>query len=83
MFPSSIAVIITGLVLGGVSLGVFVWAWRARAFDHLDGQSFSIFDDRDLRMLRPWETVTQRSDRARLFGAPIQPSGSEWGGPFV
>jgi cbb3-type cytochrome oxidase maturation protein len=79
MIPSSVAVIITLLVLGASALAVFAWAWRAGQFEHLDAQARAVLDPRDLRIERPWETPEQRSERRR-HGTPESPAPGEWGG---
>ena len=79
MFPSSLAVIAAGLVLGALALAAFAWAWRADAFRHLDRQAQVILDDRDVRLERPWETPDQQAARVAAYGAPLRPRPSEWG----
>lgn len=80
MFPSSLAVILTGLAVALVALGGFVWGWRAGAFSHLDAQSRIILDERDLRLERPWESDAQRAARHVMHGPPVEPMPGEWGG---
>ena len=80
MFPASLAVIVTGLVLGMIALCAFAWAWWRGQFDDLDAQSRVIFDERDYRLERPWETAAQREERERLYGEPVPPRPGEWGG---
>jgi len=80
MLPSSLAVILTGLILGLAALAVFFWALRRGHFDDLDQQSRVILDARDLRLERPWETAAQREERRRLYGEPEKPDAGEWGG---
>jgi len=79
MFPSSLAVAVTGLALGVLALGAFAWAWRHGQFGHLHAQSRVIFEPRDFRLERPWETATQRAQRELEFGAPETAAPSEWG----
>ncbi len=80
MFPSSLVVVIAGLLLVAIALGAYVWAWRRGQFSALDEQARVILDDRDVRLARPWETVEQRTDRVASFGRPVPPTPSEWGG---
>jgi cbb3-type cytochrome oxidase maturation protein len=80
MFPSSLAVILTGLLLGALALSVFVWAWRKGQFRDLDRQMASVLDERDLQAERPWESVAQRLERRRRHGEPLAPHPGEWGG---
>jgi hypothetical protein len=35
MFPSSLAIALTGLALGLLALGAFAWGWRQGQFSHL------------------------------------------------
>jgi cbb3-type cytochrome oxidase maturation protein len=80
MLPSSLTVLLTGLFLGAIALGAFVWAWRRGQFDHLEAQAHVIFDERDYRLERPWETEAEREERRRLYGEPVPPDPGEWGG---
>lgn len=79
MFPSSLAVILTGLALAAIALGAFAWGWRSGAFSHLDAQARIILDERDLRLERPWETADQRAVRLAAYGSHIQAEPGEWG----
>ena len=69
-----------GLLLGLIALGAFVWAWRRGQFRELDRQAHVIFDERDLRLERPWETADQRAEREARYGPLVEPSPGEWGG---
>jgi cbb3-type cytochrome oxidase maturation protein len=80
MFPSSLAVVITGLVLGGISLAAFGWAWLRGQFNHLDVQSRVILEQRDYQLERPWETPLQRAERSAGHGPLLEPTAGEWGG---
>ena len=80
MVPSSTAVVVTLLLLGGLALFAFAWAWRRGHFTRLDEQARVIFDARDLRLARPWETPAQQAERRRRYGAPETPAPGEWGG---
>lgn len=80
MFPSSLAVVLTGLALGVLALGVFAWGWRRGQFSDLDEQSRVIFEQRDYQGERPWESPRQRAERRREHGAPVAPDPGEWGG---
>ena len=79
MLPSSLAVIVAGLVLGMLALVAFAWAWRRGQFARLDAQALVIFDQRDLRLERPWERPDQRAERRELYGPPLPPAKGEWG----
>jgi len=76
----SLGVLLAGVLLGTIAIGVFVWAWRAGHFLYLDEQSRVIFEPRDWRLERPWETEVQRSQRRRAHGRPLSPEPGEWGG---
>lgn len=80
MFPSSVAVVLTGLVLGCLALGAFVWGWRRGQYRDLGAQARVILDARDRRLERPWETPRERAERAREFGPLVPPAPGEWGG---
>ncbi|HEX6939293.1 MAG TPA: cbb3-type cytochrome oxidase assembly protein CcoS [Longimicrobiales bacterium] len=79
MLPTSPVVLLTGVALGVIALLCFVWAWRRGQFDDLEAQAHLVFEPRDLRLARPWETAAQRADRLR-FGEPLEPEPGEWGG---
>lgn len=78
MLASSLAVIAAGLIALGAALAAFLWAWWRGQFGALDRQSLVIFDERDLRVDRPWESTTQRLAR-RAHGRPCAPAPGEWG----
>lgn len=80
MIPSSVAVVAMVLLLGASALALFVWAWRRGQFDHLDEQSRAVFDARDPRIERPWESEAQRRERERAHGPPLPAQPGEWGG---
>lgn len=80
MFPSSLAVILTGLLLCGVALALFVWCWRRGQFTDLSAQSRVIFTPDDLQTERPWESERQRAERRLLHGALRPSRPGQWGG---
>jgi cbb3-type cytochrome oxidase maturation protein len=80
MIPYSIAVALTGLLLGLLAIGAFAWAWRRGAYDDIDEQARVILDPRDYRLIRPWETPAEQEERRRLYGELIEPVPGEWGG---
>ncbi|HEX7117475.1 MAG TPA: cbb3-type cytochrome oxidase assembly protein CcoS [Longimicrobiales bacterium] len=79
MLPSSLTVLLAGVALGIIALLCFAWAWRRGQFDDMDTQAHLVFEARDLRLKRPWETLQQRADRLR-YGRPLDPEPGEWGG---
>ena len=80
MIPTSLAVLVMVLPLGALAFGAFVWAWRRGAFHDLDKQARVIFEPRDLRLERPWESAAQRAQRIEAFGPPETAERGEWGG---
>ncbi len=80
MIPSSLVVIIATAVLTLAAALVLGWAWRRGFFADLDGQARVIFEPRDFRLERPWETAVQRVEREAAFGPPVPPAPGEWGG---
>lgn len=80
MFPSSLVVILTGLFMGALALSAFAWAWRRGHFDRLDAQARVIFDERDHRLERPWESPDEREARRLAYGELLEPEPGEWGG---
>ena len=81
MIPASFAILVAGVAIGVLALLAFMWAWRRGEFDDIDAQSRVIFDARDYRLERPWETPEQQEERRRIYGDPVRPAPGEWGGP--
>jgi nitrogen fixation-related uncharacterized protein len=80
MLPSSIIIIAaTALLTAGAALLLF-WAWSRGYFRDFDAQSRVIFDARDYRVARPWESDTDRAERRHRHGPPVEPRAGEWGG---
>ncbi len=70
MIPSSLTVILATLALGVAALAVFIVAWWRGHFRDIDAQARVIFDSRDLRFVRPWETSARRRATAGvMFGS--------------
>jgi hypothetical protein len=80
VIPSSLTVILATLALGVIALVAFVVAWWRGHFRDIDAQARAIFDARDLRYVRPWETSAQRRDREATYGTPLPVERGEWGG---
>jgi nitrogen fixation-related uncharacterized protein len=80
MFPSSLAVIVSGLLTVLAGLTSFVWAWRHGQFADTSTQRLVIFEPRDLRIERPWESPAQRAERVAEHGRPVAARAGEWGG---
>lgn len=70
------------LVLGAgvLGLGVFFIAVFKGAFDDPASQAGGIFDERDLRYLREWETADQQAERRVAHGESVRAAPGEWGG---
>lgn len=79
MIPASLVVLLTGVAFGVLALACFACAWRRGHFDDMDAQAHLVFEPRDLRLERPWETAEQREARL-IHGAPVPPAPGEWGG---
>jgi nitrogen fixation-related uncharacterized protein len=80
MIPSSLPVIVATAALTLLAVAALAWAWRRGFFDDLAAQSRAIFEPRDFRLERPWETPVQRLERETTHGAPVAPAPGEWGG---
>jgi hypothetical protein len=80
MLPSSVIVILaTALLTAGAALLLF-WAWSRGWLSDFDAQSRVIFDERDLRIVRPWEDPETQRERQLSHGVPATPMRGEWGG---
>ncbi len=80
MFPQSLAVLSAAAAVLLVAAGLLLVAFRLRQFEGLARQATSIFDDRDMRLARPWETPAQKHERVAAHGQAIPPDRGEWGG---
>ena len=79
MVPSSVAItVMTALFTLGAAALLF-WGWRRGFFSNLDAQSRVIFEPRDWRVARPWETPLQRLEREARYGDPVAATPGEWG----
>ncbi|HEU4709409.1 MAG TPA: cbb3-type cytochrome oxidase assembly protein CcoS [Methylophilaceae bacterium] len=78
MFANSITVIILSLLVGLPPLIFMAWGLRTGQFENLDETSESIFEEEELRYLRPWEKPAQVSERARTYGALLPASREGW-----
>lgn len=72
MFANSVAIILLVLLIGLPTLALLVWSLRSGQFEHLHVSSESIFDEEELRYIRPWESRTQAQDRITRFGKPLE-----------
>ena len=79
MLPTSLVVAIVTVAMTLVPALILFWAWRRGLFRDLDAQSRVIFEPRDWRLQRPWESGTERLARELHFGAPVAPEPGEWG----
>lgn len=80
MIPSSIPVIVATAALTLLGALVLLWAWWRGFFHDLDAQARVIFEPRDWRVERPWETPVQRLERETAYGDTVAPVPGEWGG---
>ena len=80
MLPTSLAVVIATVAMTLVPALLLFWAWRRGYFSDLEAQSRIIFDPRDWRLERPWESATDRLTREVAYGPSEPPSPGEWGG---
>lgn len=80
MLPTSLAIAIVTVAMTLVPALLLLWAWRAGLFRDLEAQSRVIFEPRDWRVRRPWETAGDQLERELTFGQPVEPEPGEWGG---
>lgn len=80
MLPTSLAVVLATAAMTLVPVLVLAWGWRRGFFRDLDAQSRVIFEPRDWRVERPWESPAERLTREVAYGAPLAPRPGEWGG---
>jgi nitrogen fixation-related uncharacterized protein len=80
VLPTSLAVALATVAMTLVPALVLLWGWKRGFFRDLDAQSRIIFEPRDWRLERPWESATERLTREVAFGAPESPAPGEWGG---
>ncbi len=79
MLPTSLAVVIATVAMTLVPALLLFWSWRRGFFHDLDAQSRVIFDERDCRVTRPWESPADQLTREVAFGPPAEPRPGEWG----
>ena len=80
MIPSSLPVIVATAALTLLAVAVLAWGFRRGFFRDLDAQSRVIFEPKDFRLERPWETTVQRLEREMNYGERVAPAPGEWGG---
>ena len=80
VIPSSLPVIVATAALTLLAALALLWGWRCGFFRDLDAQSRVIFEPRDWRLERPWETPLQRLERETVHGPPLAAAPEEWGG---
>jgi len=78
MFANSVSVILLGLIVGLPPLLFLVWGLRNGQFEHLDESALAIFEDEELRYLRPWEKPRQVSDRIQKYGKLLPARHEGW-----
>ena len=80
MLPSSLPVIVFSAIFCLVPALLMFWASRRGFFRDLDAQSRVIFEPRDLRVVRPWESPVEQLTREVAYGEPTPAKPGEWGG---
>lgn len=80
MLPTSLTVALVTVAMTLVPALLLFWAWRRGLFRDLEAQSRVIFEPRDWRVRRPWETPEDRLGRELTYGRPVEPEPGEWGG---
>ena len=80
MIPSSLPVIVATAALTLLAAAVLAWGFWRGFFRDLDAQSRVIFEPKDFRLERPWETAVQRLEREMNYGERVAPTPGEWGG---
>lgn len=80
MLPTSLVVAIATVAMTLLPALLLLWAWRRGLFRDLEAQSRVIFDERDWRVERPWESHADRLAREGTFGPAEPAEPGEWGG---
>ena len=80
MIPSSLPVIVATAALTLLAVAMLAWGFWRGFFRDLDAQSRVIFEPKDFRLERPWETAVQRLEREMNYGERVTPAPGEWGG---
>lgn len=78
MFANSVSVILLGLIIGLPPLLFLAWGLRNGQFENLDETSLEIFEEEELRYLRPWEKPWQVSERMQKYGKLLPPQHEGW-----
>jgi nitrogen fixation-related uncharacterized protein len=79
MLGLSGTVVVLVTTMGFVTVGWFVWAFLRGKLDDPEAQAVVLFDDRDLRLARPWESRVEQDERRRRHGALLPPCPADWG----
>lgn len=80
MLPTSVVVAIVTVAMTLLPALLLTWAWRRGLFRDLEGQSRVIFEERDWKLRRPWESLEDQLARELTFGRAVEPKPGEWGG---
>jgi cbb3-type cytochrome oxidase maturation protein len=78
VFANSVSVILLGLIIGLPPLLFLAWGLRNGQFENLDETSLEIFEEEELRYLRPWEKPRQASERMQQYGKLLPPKTEGW-----
>ncbi|HYW52025.1 MAG TPA: hypothetical protein VE861_15530 [Gemmatimonadaceae bacterium] len=79
MLPTSLAVVLATVAMTLVPAFLLFWSWRRGFFHDLAAQSRIIFDERDWRIERPWESPADQLTREVAFGPLEKAWPGEWG----
>ena len=80
MIPASLPLIVATALLTLLAALMLAWGWHKGFFSNLEQQALVIFEPRDWRLERPWETEPQHRERLARHGDPLAPEKGEWGG---
>jgi hypothetical protein len=80
VLPTSLVIVLATVALTLVPALALLWAWRRGLLRDLDAQSRIIFEPRDWRLSRPWESPPEQLTREVAYGDPVPPAPGEWGG---
>ncbi len=77
MFADSVYVILLGLLVGIPTLFFLLMGLRRGHFTQLEITSYAIFDEEELKYVRPWESQQQKLERLQEHGQ-LQKSPEDW-----
>lgn len=80
MIARNFLLVLLTVGVGTFALLIFFISFFKGLFENPQAQALLIFDERDLKLRRPWESAIQLGERQKTFGTLIEPSSDEWGG---